>query len=125
MRLPHGMEEFRSADQSSYGLGEDTWYSALLSRIEKWETKNSEPGAVRLDLVITDGVFEHAKDLTECNRIQERRDGSLQTVFLNFLSMDEWSDTKLPRHCVQYLANVDNIAGLSRTVLHEFVSSYM
>jgi len=105
--------------------GEDTWTYPLFMEIEKWENAESDPGAIRLDIVITDAVLEHPKDVRESSKIQERRDGALQTVLLNLMPEDQWLDSTLPLRCVQYPANRDNLAGLLRNILAEFVSVYV
>lgn len=97
--------------------GEDTWISPLLERLEKWENAHGDPGACRLDIIITDGVLEHVTDARKGDEIQERRDGSLQTVVLNFLPMEDWSDSRVPKRCVQYPATPDNLSALMRSVL--------
>lgn len=118
------MELWRNASRVSFD-GEDTWMYPLLVAIERWENENSDPGAVRLDIVITDAVLEHPKDIRESSKIQERRDGNLQTVLLNLMPEEDWLDTTLPLKCVQYPANPDNLAGLLRNVLAQFVSVYV
>ena len=112
-------------DQDATFSGEDTWMYPLFTEIEKWENAESDPGAIRLDIVITDAVLEHPKDIRESSIIQERRDGTLQTVLLNLMPEDRWLDSTLPLRCVQYPANRDNLAGLLRNVLAEFVSVYV
>ncbi len=102
--------------------GEDTWIAPLFKAIESWENESSDPGAVRLDLVLTDAVLEHPTDVRDAGNVQERRDGALQTVLLNFLPEEEWLNIALPRHCVQYPANGANVAGLLRKLLAEFVA---
>lgn len=103
--------------------GEDTWISPLLERLEKWENSHGDPGACRLDIIISDGVLEHATDARKGDEIQERRDGSLQTVVLNFLPMEDWSDSRVPKRCVQYPATPDNLMGLMRSVLGQWLVS--
>lgn len=100
-----------------YFDGEDTWISPLLESLEKWEDTHGDPGAFRLDIIITDGVLEHATDARKGDEIQERRDGALQSVVLNFLPMADWSDSRVPKRCVQYPATPDNLIGLMRGVL--------
>lgn len=118
------VEEWR--EMKSYQFhGEDTWVYPLFQEIEKWENEKSDPGAVRLDIVITDAVLEHPTDVRRSNVIQERRDGTLQTIFLNLLPEQEWVNSTLPFKCVQYPARVDNIAGMLRNLLAEFVSVYV
>ena len=107
-----------------YRAGNDTWIAPLFEAIESWENESSDPGCVRLDLILTDAVLEHPIDVRDAGKVQERRDGSLQTVLLNFLPEEEWLDSALPMHCVQYPANGANVAGLLRKLLAEFVSVY-
>ena len=123
--LPYGMNRFRKLDSWSGFQGEDTWLYPLFEQIEKWENNHSDPGAVRLDLVITDAVLEHPKDIRESDKIQERRDGAMQTVLLNLLPEKEWVNSTLPLRCVQYPVNVDNIGGVLRQVLSEFLSVHI
>lgn len=118
------MEEYRHPEYTSFD-GEDTWLYPLFQQIEKWENEESDPGAYRLDLIITDAVLDHPSDLRECDKIQARRNGSLQTVMLNFMKESEWSKSDLPLKCVQYPANEENIGGLLRTIINEFVSVYI
>lgn len=105
--------------------GQDTWIAPLLEEIEKWEVENSEPDVVRLDIVLTDGVLEHPTDVRSASVIQERRNGTLMTVLLNFLPEEEWFDVQLPNRCIQHPVQVDNIKGLLRKLLAEFVSVYI
>lgn len=105
--------------------GDDTYISPLFFAIQTWEMEHSDPGAVRLDLVITDGVLEHPRDITSASRLQEQRDGSLQTVLLNFLPEEEWKDGKLPIRCTQYHIDKDNVGGTLRNLISEFVSVYV
>lgn len=102
--------------------GEDTWIAPLFKEIEAWENKYSDPGCVKLDLIITDAVLEHPTDIREASVVQERRDGSLQTIMLNFMPEEQWVKSTLPRRCTQYAVNADNIAGMLRNVLMEFAS---
>ena len=105
--------------------GTDTWMAPLFEKMEEWEKKESDPGAVKLDIVITDAVLEHKKDLRESDIIQERRDGSLQTVFLNFLSAEEAINSSLPKRCYQVHVDKDNVAGTLRNVISEFVGAHL
>lgn len=118
------MERFREVNYNSFS-GTDTWITPLFEEIEKWENAESEPGCVRLDLVITDAVLEHPKDIREASIVQERRDGALQTVMLNLMPESEWAGSTLPMRCIQYPASKDNLAGLLRNVLSEFVGLYL
>lgn len=97
--------------------GEDTYIAPLLASLEEWEATNGDAGACRLDIIVTDGVLEHPADAREGDRIQERRDGALQTVMLNFLPIEDWSDSRVPKRCVQYPATPDNLSALMRGVL--------
>lgn len=105
--------------------GEDTWLYPLFACIEEWECAHSDPGAFRIDLVITDAVIEHPTDIRHSDKIQERRDGALQTVFLNLLPASEWVNSDLPLRCVQYAVNPDNIGGLLRKIIAEFVGAHL
>jgi hypothetical protein len=116
------MEDWRY-DIEPYYSGEDTWMYPLLKKIQWWEERHSHPGAVKLDIVITDGVLEHPTDVRKCNQIQEVRDGVLTTVMLNFLPRSHWYDASVPRRCVQYPADAGNVNGLMRKLLHEFVGA--
>lgn len=78
-----------------------------------------------MDIVITDCVVEHPSDIRRSDEIQERRDGSLQTVFLNFLDEKYWVNSDLPSRCVQYGAKPDTIDGLLRTITAQFVNAYL
>ena len=102
--------------------GTDTWVSPLLEAIENWEVQNSDPGCMRLDIVITDAVLEHPKDIRDADAIQERRDGSLQTVFLNFMPEEEWLNSTLPRRCFEVAVDENNISGILRQILAEFLA---
>jgi hypothetical protein len=105
--------------------GEDTWIYPLFEQIERWEKEESEPGCARLDIVLTDAVLEHPSDIRKADEIQERRNGNLQTVMLNFMRENEWSDGTLPKRCVQYPANRDTLPGLLRQIISEFITSSM
>jgi hypothetical protein len=101
--------------------GEDTWMAPLLRKIETWENEESDPGAVRLDLIISDAVLEHPTDVRACNEIQERRDGALQTIVLNLMPEEHWHEGTLPFRTVQYPVNADNLDGALRIIIQEFV----
>jgi len=102
--------------------GEDTWIKYLFSKIEKWEVEHSDPGAVRIDLIITDAVLEHPYDIKEADVIQETRDGNLQSVMLNFLPEEDWLGSTLPKRCYQLKVDADNITGILRNVISEFIA---
>lgn len=102
--------------------GTDTWIAPLLEAIETWEVENSDPGCMRLDIVLTDAVLEHPVDIRSADVIQERRDGSLQTVFLNFLPEDDWLNSTLPRRCFEVAVDANNVSGILRQILAEFLA---
>lgn len=118
------LEGFRH-DRVPMNAGEDTKIEPLFTRIEKWEKSQSDPGAVRLDLVITDGVLETKADILRASAIQDRRDGNLQSIFLNFLPEEDWSGSSVPFRCVQYAADKDNIVGMLRSLIADFVQVYL
>lgn len=101
--------------------GEDTYITPLLREIFAWECKYSDPGAIKLDIVITDAVLEHKRDIQAASVIQETRDGRLQTVLLNFMPEEDWLGSTLPSRCVMVKVDEDNIAGILRNILYEFV----
>lgn len=105
--------------------GEDTWFYPLFTEIEKWEKEHSDPGAVKIDLILTDAVLEHQSDIRLCDEIQERRDGVLHTVLMNFLPMSRWAKNDLPARCVQYAADRDNMIVALRNILLEYVGVYV
>jgi hypothetical protein len=102
--------------------GTDTWISPLFEAIERWEVDESDPGCMRLDIIITDAVLEHPTDIRKADVIQERRDGSLQSVFLNFLPEEDWLNSTLPRRCFEVAVNAENISGILRQILAEFLA---
>jgi len=120
-----GAEGLPDATMSFGWSGEDTWLYPLLEKIEDWEQKHGDPGAFRLDIVISDGVLEHPTDARKCDEIQERRNGNLQSVMLNFLPMEDWGDYRVPNRFVQYEATVDNIGALMRSILGDWVVGVM
>jgi len=115
----------KSVNINSVFQGHDTHIRPLLLEIENWENHNSDAGAVRLDIIITDAVLEHPKDIREADVVQERRNGSLQTVLLNFMPESEWLNSTLPKRCYMLKVDKDNIAGILRNVLSEFVGAHM
>lgn len=124
------VEDYRPTNVDSwYGkgvfTGEDTWMYPLFEEIEQWEQKYSDPGAIRLDLVITDAVVEHATDIRRSDVIQERRDGTLNTIMLNFMPIEDWADSDLPLRCIQYPVSPGNISGMLRSIITEFAAAYM
>ena len=120
-------EQMRDAGTSMvpHYAGDDTWISPLFFALQTWEMECSDPGAVRLDLVITDGVLEHPRDISAASKLQEQRDGALQTVLLNFLPESDWQDSLLPNRCVQYHVDSETVGGTLRNLIGEFVSVYV
>lgn len=102
--------------------GEDTWVSPLFEAIERWEKEESDPGAAKLDIIITDAVLEHPMDIRQSDVIQERRDGTLSSVFVNFMKQENWLNSTMPKRCFQMAVDKDNVAGILRQILMEFVS---
>lgn len=120
------VERYRESGSAYHSFsGEDTWLHPLFEEIERWENEFSDPGAHKLDIIITDAVLEHKVDIVRSDVVQERRNGSLQTVFLNFIPQEHWADHDLPKRCVQYAANPDTIDGLLRNLVSQFVNSYI
>ena len=103
--------------------GTDTYFAPLFSEIEKWEREDSDAGAVKLDIVLTDAVMEHPGDIREASTVQTRRDGRLQTVFLNFLPEDDWADSSLPKFCYQVPVTTKNVGGILRQIMAEFIGA--
>lgn len=103
--------------------GEDTWIHPLLSRLDEWENEEGDPGAYRLDLIISDGVLEHKMDASRGDVIQDRRDGNLQSVILNFLPMSEWANYRVPNKCVQYPVTLETLGSMLRSVLGSWITT--
>lgn len=103
--------------------GEDTWIHPLLEALEDWENRHGDSGAYRLDLIISDGILEHKTDASKGDVIQDRRNGFLQSVMLNFLPMSDWGDYRVPNRCIQYPADLENLFGLLRSVIGEWLVS--
>lgn len=101
---------------------QDTRLAPLFKAIQDWEERESDSNAVRLDIVITDGVFERQDDIERATRIQEDRNGRLRTVMLNFLPMREWSNAQMPGRCSQYAVTPENLDMSIRTILTETIS---
>jgi hypothetical protein len=102
--------------------GKDTRLAPLFQAIKDWEEKEGDTSAVRLDIVITDGVLENDEDVKEATRIQEDRNGKLRTVFLNFLPLKEWSESQLPERCSQFAVTKDDLDQSIRTILNDAVA---
>lgn len=101
-----------------------TRVSALLARIEKWEAEN-DPDAHRLDIIITDGAMDERGDREEANKIQERRNGRLTTVLLNFLPPSKWGAFKLPDRCYQYAVTGATLSGRLRQIVTEQIGALL
>lgn len=120
------VDAYRGGSNMRYKFtGEDTWLYPLFQAIEEWETQHSDPGAVKLDLIITDAVVEHPSDIRRSDTIQARRGTNVYTVMLNLLDESEWVNSDLPIRCVQYPANVKYLPGLIRSVVAEFIGMYL
>jgi len=127
---PYAPSQLIRHPEFGYGIdnifsGTDTYINPLLANIERWEKENSDPGAVKLDLVLTDAVLEHKSDIREADVIQDRRDGTLTTVMLNFMPESEWLMSTLPKRCYQMHVDADNIQGVLRNTITEFVAAHM
>lgn len=105
--------------------GEDTNIAPLFEAIKKWEETEGDPSAVRLDIVITDGVLENLADVQRATEIQEERNGKLRTVFLNFLPINEWSQASLPERCSQFSVTPDGLDNSIRTVLNDAIADLL
>jgi hypothetical protein len=102
--------------------GEDTRLAPLFQTIKDWEEKEGDTSAVRLDIVITDGVLENEQDVQQATRIQEDRNGRLRTVLLNFLPLKEWSNYQLPERCSQFAVTKDDLDRSIRTILNDAIA---
>lgn len=105
--------------------GDDTQIAPLFRALKQWEETEGDTDALRINIIITDGVFVHEDDVEEASRIQEDRNGRVWTVLLNFLSQTEWEEegTTLPERCSQYTVNRDNLEVSIKTILSEAISS--
>jgi hypothetical protein len=122
---PNTIRTWTRANYNAKGIftGEDTYIAPLLKELEEWENKHSDPGAIKLDVVITDAVFEHPKDIRESDAIQEHRNGQLQTVFLNFMNETNWLGSTLPKRSVMVKVDKDNLSGILRNLVSEFLGA--
>ena len=102
--------------------GSETFIAPLFKAIKEWEEKEGDPSAVRLDIVLTDGVLESPEDVEEATKIQEERNGKLRTVLLNFLPLDQWSNYQLPDRCSQFAVDADNVDTSIRQILNDAVA---
>lgn len=101
--------------------GTETFIAPLFKAIADWEQKKGDPNALRLDIVITDGVLESVLDVEEATAVQEQRNGRLQTVLLNFLPLDQWDAYQLPDRCAQFPVTADSISTSIRSILQEAI----
>lgn len=107
-----------------YYAGEDSWLSPLLEKIANWESKQADDGYVKLDIILSDGVFERKVDITRSDDIQAGR-GQAHTVILNFMQEEDWFNGRLPYQVVQYPVTADNVGGILRLVLAQFLEAYI
>jgi hypothetical protein len=103
--------------------GADTSIAPLFQAIKNWEEAEGDTDAVRLDIVITDGVFDQPEDVALASRLQEDRNGKLHTVLLNFLPEKEWSKYTLPERCSMYAVKPESLSNSIRTILTETINS--
>lgn len=101
--------------------GEDTLVAPLFKAISEWEADNDH-NATRLDIIITDGMFENKYDVEEASHIQEQRNGKLSTVLLNFLPVHSWHKALLPERCIQYPVTIKNLNNSIRSIIEETIS---
>lgn len=104
--------------------GEDSYIYPLLQAIANWEADEVEAGAVKLDIILSDGVFERKVDIATADDIQARR-GQVHTVVLNFMPEEQWFEGRLPFQVVQYSVTSDNVQGILRLVLAQFLEAYI
>lgn len=103
--------------------GHDTYVAPLFEAIQNWENENGDPGAVRLDIILTDAVLEHPGDIRDADAIQERRNGNLRSVMLNFMPESDWLGSTLPKRTFMVKVDAENISGMLRNILSEFLVS--
>lgn len=104
--------------------GEDSWISPLLEKIADWEKQHEDGGYVKLDIILSDGVFERKVDIARSDEVQASR-GQVHTVIMNFMKEDDWHEGRLPYQVVQYPVTPDNVGGLLRLVLANFLEAYI
>jgi hypothetical protein len=115
---------FKAHERIPHWAGEDSWLSPLLRELHYWEDNEVGAGFVKLDIILSDGVFERKVDIQEADNIQTQR-GQCHTVVLNFIDEDEWYAGRMPFQTVQYPVTKDNISGLLRLVLASFLEVYI
>lgn len=104
--------------------GEDSYIYPLFQAIKAWEDAEVGPGYVKLDIILSDGVFERKVDITTADEIQAQR-GQCHSVVLNFMPEEEWYEGRLPFQVVQYGVTGDNVNGMLRLVLASFLEAYL
>ncbi len=115
--------ELPAGTTSAFPLsGEFTNVAPLFKAIQDWEQIEGDPNAVRIDIVLTDGVLEEDGDVEQATAIQEQRNGRLRTVLLNFLPLDQWSNYQLPDRCAQFAVDADTLDRSIRDILQEAVA---
>lgn len=102
--------------------GHETFVAPLFERIKTWEEASGDTSAVRLDIVITDGVFDDPADVARASQVQDQRNGRLRTVLLNFLPVRQWEAVQLPGRCSQVPVAVDNLDTTIRSTLTDAVT---
>lgn len=107
-----------------YYAGEDSWLSPLLESLADWESKQEDEGSVKLDIILSDGVWERKVDITRSDDVQARR-GQCHTVIMNFLPEQDWYQGRLPYQVVMYPVTPDNVSGLLRLVMSNFLEAYI
>lgn len=103
----------------------ETKIAPLFERIQRWERVSGDSDAFKLDIIITDGVLEHRRDVADADRIQVERNGRGAVVMLNFLERKEWGDYHMPARAVMYEVNEDNLEARLRTVIAEVAGSLL
>lgn len=120
--LKEGRKLFGQEDYVPSFAGEDSYIYPLLQSIAAWEAGHD--GYVKLDIILSDGVFERKVDISTADDIQARR-GQVHSVILNFIPEDDWYAGRLPYQCVQYPVTTDNVTGILRLVLAQFLEAYI
>lgn len=103
--------------------GEETAIAPLFKAIQAWEKESGDVNAVRLDIVITDGVLETEGDVEAATQVQEERNGKLRSVLLNFMPLDQWENYQLPDRCAQFQVTKDDLDRSIRDIMSEAVAS--
>lgn len=117
-RFLGNLEIYRET-KSWYFSGTDTWFYPLFERLLNHEKRHNLIGTTRIDLIITDAVFEHKTDGTRCSDIQYERGPGVKSVFLNFVPENLRVGNVLPQNCIEYGVDINNIDGIIRIILSE------